>query len=1447
MPISIAHYLNNLSKLTNQWNEYNYQEPQRQRVYLKDIDCPQVWHEKLKEKMPPGVFYLNDSTGHIGGPGSIVEKGNRRGRGIARSGDLMSCLPAPMRAENLMCYIGHEGTYTPAHREMCASLGQNIMVETSGSVDDDGQPTKPGSSIWFMTETKDRHTVSEYWLSILGHDIEVEKHFAQLNAWKAAPFTVYVVEQKLGDFILIPPLAPHQVWNRGTRTMKVAWNRTTVETLEMALHEALPRARMVCRDEQYKNKAIVLFSLQHYSTLLVQVERQVSRIIEQAAKVELLYSGKIRQMQKDFKRLFKLFTEILLSETLYPVAPGEKKGQYLPFDGCVTCSYCRCNIFNRFLTCTSCVVPLENGDEDTYDICMDCFVMGRSCYCLSKFKWVEQFPWKDLLEKHDLWRRQIIKFEGNSAENAPRSFQTEVKMLKERTLAQICQEQLKIRPYHDPKKPAIVEEPEMISEDEVNADGTLKKKKKARRSEKWLKDHTSCHMCKDREDNWKLAICSCGYAWCYGSLWRAFDMMPQSVMENPNWKCPRCLKICPCRNCTKDPGNKPFQPKGTVLGHDTKKIADPRSVESLVDFSHSNMHWVKKAGDDHPTESRRLYRRLIEAAQEKSQGVSLGEHYVEDGQDGEQGQSQRVSYATGRLGGDIPIDPLLSIAYDHVPSTENDNGNEADADGISDDSPEEGTFQKENSKRQRLDKSPEPTQQMMASQALQALNGLSRLEQDPAAFLQHVQANTREDEQRRALNDSAQVAPTVVMGNSRPTLPFTDHRLTADDYEYPDPEESPTAPRYSNGTLTQPQEDSQSKIILVSRKRKRAKPDLVPQTDANRKFQQLQLQKTMAEAKRKGTYISAAAAVSGKALVLKFRVPPHYLAWLKNEPVSLAHNSAVKRRQDHERPVHNIEPDILESDLPPQLDPALKNGPKGPKRKWVREEIDEDFTIAPSRTQRARSKTMLKPIILEEDDEADAFGDDDDEFAHLDGSQPKRRSLPAYLARKHDGDESIPSELPNPIPVRKPKRPRALDPRHSPPTNNVSRPHPMSKPRIADARLKSSSETRTASGPETVLDDFGGEVVPEAPLDWDISTFGPGERELDSEDTGIIQFSTFTQGANEPTEERQIDEDVNMDEADVIPDLDESGSNLIRDEGNLDEGEGQTTIKTTIRVRMPPVPDATIELAETTPAIEQATPGSAPQLSNPLSKSTFDEEGDEDEDEASATPQPTRKASKSISKLTVAVAKSPSARSTSPEESSVSSPPPTKLPLKEQKPVAPTVSANILAKMRTMNPSQSPSFATLDIEDGDSASDLEGSVFAPKLQVAEELDTIPPYGQKVQLGKTISPAKAGINVKTKMTRNLSDSPSEESSDSSSSDSESEIGGPSAAIVRKPIFASTSTAPAPVALTSVVDTPRQTAKRGRGRPRKSDGTPVRQLGAIAVPIGSVRGRLSRRGR
>ncbi|KAE8145596.1 hypothetical protein BDV25DRAFT_144508 [Aspergillus avenaceus] len=647
LPLTIGHYLKNLPLLTNGMAARGYKDPDRQRIYLKDIDCPKEWHDFLKVLIPPSLFYLNKAPDKYEGPGAktiaSVDKGSicttSSGRPITKAGDLMSCLPRNMRAENLMCYIGHEGTYTPAHQEMCASLGQNIMVEASDGSIENGKETKPGSSIWFMTESKDRHVVSEYWMSTLGHDLDIEDHFAQINAWKGAPFTTYVVEQRPGDFILVPPLAAHQVWNRGTRTIKVAWNRTIVQTLEMALSEALPHARMVCRDEQYKNKAIVFYSLDHYSNLLSEVN---DRYIHHAG---------IQKLLEEFELLFSLYSQILLSESFSHDAPKEKDIEYVPFDSNITCSYCRGNIFNRFLTCPWCV----GGEDDTYDICMECYVMGRSCTCISALKWVEQFRWSELTGKYERWRQQLLRL-GESNSDQYLCLPAKRAQLGKKTLAEICHQQMKLRPWVDITKPVAQSVDEKTSDSEP-----VSHARKRRKTRKSSSTTGRCHICRYAEPTWKLASCAyCHINYCYGSLFRAFNIQPQDIMEMYHWMCPRCQKICSCAACRRDSTMKPYEPTCTLLGHDTRKVADPRSVESLVDLRQSNLRWLRKAGDD---EIGRLKKHQREADEKRDKALmdssivlELPQTAIEPAE-----SSQAGSLITEYLKeyGDIPVDPAL--------------------------------------------------------------------------------------------------------------------------------------------------------------------------------------------------------------------------------------------------------------------------------------------------------------------------------------------------------------------------------------------------------------------------------------------------------------------------------------------------------------------------------------------------------------------------------------------------------------------------------------------------------------------------------------------------------------------------------------------------------------------------------------------------------------------
>jgi hypothetical protein len=657
--MTIGHYLRSMEQLTKQFTSSNYRDPKRQRLYLKDIDCPDAWADHLKEIIPECVYYLNDCIeSRTGGDGAIREPNEygqmRYGKGVAPAGDLMASLPPEMRAQNMMCYIGHEGTYTAAHREMCASLGHNIMVEAAG----DGRGEKAGSSIWFMTETKEREVVSEYFLSMLGHDIEVEKHFAQVNAWKKAPFNVWVVEQRVGDLILIPPLAPHQVWNRGTRTMKAAWNRTTVDTLELALHEALPRARMVCRDEQYKCKAIIHYTLINYYDLLQR----------DTIEPKMWKYGRIKQLLEDFKRLFALYQEVLVSEMFSAKLPEETNVEFLPYDSNVTCSYCRCNIFNRFLTCKSCIQHGPNGEEDTYDVCMDCYAMGRSCACISNLSWVEQWDWSTLVQNYEQWRNIVVQFDGYfDTMRSPQPLDIARKRSGKKPIAEVCQEQLKLRPWTDITKPKELT-PEMSDvEPEVDDEGRIKKRKGGKKTKLWkpgkgrvepAKDKThACHICCHHDYNWKLAFCTtCNLAYCYGTLWRAFDLMPQTVMEDKEWQCPRCLKMCSCGKCRKNPTQTPYQPKGTLLGHDTRKVADYRSVESLVDFSKTNLGWLRDENADNPHESGRMKKLKEKAEAEKARVDTVDESFLDDG-----AQQNPFAEAEGQdpANGMADIDPEL--------------------------------------------------------------------------------------------------------------------------------------------------------------------------------------------------------------------------------------------------------------------------------------------------------------------------------------------------------------------------------------------------------------------------------------------------------------------------------------------------------------------------------------------------------------------------------------------------------------------------------------------------------------------------------------------------------------------------------------------------------------------------------------------------------------------
>ena len=899
------------------------------------------------------------------------------------------------------------------------------MVEASGTVSDDGKAEKPGSSIWFMTESKDRHTVSEYWLSVLGHDIEVENHFAQVVAWKKAPFNVYVVEQRPGDFILIPPLAPHQVWNRGTRTMKVAWNRTTVETLEMALNEALPRSRVVCRDEQYKNKAIMYYTLQKYSSLLTLAQTQASRLPNQEAAHQFLTSPKIKQLAKDFKRLFHLYKQVLLSEMFNPEEPPPKNIEYLPFDSNVTCAYCRSNIFNRFLTCPSCkdILGHHAGDAegDPYDVCMDCYAMGRSCACISGLKWAEQFRWKELAAKYETWRKLVIALDGGQVtEKTPLPIVDERKRLGKKTLAEVCKEQLKRRPWKDVHK-SSTDEPKSEEEEEeeivVDDNGNVKKIQK-KKSKAWLKNNSTCHVCCHRHPNWKMAQCTtCDRTWCYGTLFRGWDKMPITIMEDQNWTCPHCLGICFAGACKREGKMTPYEPKGTLLGHDTKKVADARSVQALVDFSVSNLNWLK---DDEPrAESRRLKRVGAEAEKAKAVDPTLEAEDDEDRVD-----QSRVVFEDEP---DTPLDPALGGSG----------------------------YQDEDALARRLRQANETSVSQASSATMMgsAPDGyapMSHAGYVPPAANMYPQPDEAGGSYAypgyaRPQSVEPRSASEELVGGLRP---FKRRRQDDEDADVEDISmaKHPKAKKPRMSAAGFRSSDLADGIAPSSASKAK--------NEAQRQFEKEKERKALEKAKSEGRFIMLQAALRGKRRIVRLPIPGARLAQLlaqqQAKAALLAGEDADAEHEVEEGPQSPIldrdgddEGDVvLKSDIPVKK----KQNPKeyyeqrqkegfvlsgGAKKAKIPVERDANYGYYPSRPKNkggkggllsaAEAQRRRRSGAMVEYEEVDIGSDEDVDDSLLNGGGrggaggavvKEKRSLPNYLQSRHIGDEDLPDELP---------------------------------------------------------------------------------------------------------------------------------------------------------------------------------------------------------------------------------------------------------------------------------------------------------------------------------------------------------------------------------------------------------------------------------------------------
>ncbi|KAI1314865.1 hypothetical protein EDD11_001641 [Mortierella claussenii] len=314
-------------------------------LYAKDVTCPEDWRIFLMEEALPQFL------------------------GYLRENDL-NRLNTEVAAENLMIYIGQAGTWTPAHIDQCGAIGHNIMAWAD----------QDSSSIWFMVRAKDKEKAEALWRSF-GQPLEYEGYFASVDQLRQAKFPIYVVEQKIGDFIMVPSLSYHQVVNLGKATIKVSWNRLTAHCLKAAVNIVLPR---IARPEGYRIRTIIKSALVAWTKLLCSQDNHLplpkEQFCESYKDILTLFQTIVEEEWVDFDLLksknkhLKLFTK------------PKRLGNTLP----AVCDFCSTDLWNRQFHCMICA-----ADGDNYDLCTRCYSLGRGCaHRAMSMEFVEQFSMK---------------------------------------------------------------------------------------------------------------------------------------------------------------------------------------------------------------------------------------------------------------------------------------------------------------------------------------------------------------------------------------------------------------------------------------------------------------------------------------------------------------------------------------------------------------------------------------------------------------------------------------------------------------------------------------------------------------------------------------------------------------------------------------------------------------------------------------------------------------------------------------------------------------------------------------------------------------------------------------------------------------------------------------------------------------------------------------------
>ncbi|KAL4906262.1 hypothetical protein BDW74DRAFT_167386 [Aspergillus multicolor] len=380
--------------------------------------------------------------------------------------DLFRVLPKETAPEVLLAYVGTRMSFSGFHRCFSATVVLNLIIESEGIGPE---------SICFGADTNSQEKYDAF-IDGLGKSAHTDWANVSISKLRSADFPIYVTDQGPGDLVVFPAVTAHQVWNISSMVTKVVWNIMHSTSVASFFDYVQPAYHKQCHADTSRVPLVPMYALQ---------------------------TGVCGREE-----------ELLLLDIFHQQVSGETVGSEaytVDTQGAVVeCNFCGLTIWNRHLHCEEC---------RDFDLCLTCFVWGRSCKHVADYTWAEILP----LER---CRKIIMAARNRLGVEAAQTSRPSKSLGAVAAVAMGARQQLAER---------------------------------------------LCHLCRDSHPSWKGTICNqCSAFFCFRGLHRHFGAELISLLgDGENWTCPKCEQICNCRCCH---FNRPYQSKDKPVRGRIKSI-----------------------------------------------------------------------------------------------------------------------------------------------------------------------------------------------------------------------------------------------------------------------------------------------------------------------------------------------------------------------------------------------------------------------------------------------------------------------------------------------------------------------------------------------------------------------------------------------------------------------------------------------------------------------------------------------------------------------------------------------------------------------------------------------------------------------------------------------------------------------------------------------------------